>query len=323
MIQGFTNTEISNDFLSREQLQGTKVIMAEKLSRTQKESIIQNERGILSRHGRGFHFCSDFAQKNLYYVSWSDEYVCDSTYSVDREFLNCYLLMNVMEGRMTLRTGEKTYIVNESQMILLDLRHPHFYKADTTIRVQQYMLDGNALPAYYRLLTEHNGNVFHKDSRLQFLLSSLHQETMAAFPNDHTISMLITSMLCSLTGSLHLVDQDPVRQAKYYMNDHYMESITLEDIAAAVSLSKYYFCRLFEKKTGIAPWEFLIRTRIRNAMQMLAHSQASVEDIAASCGYSSTAHFIRSFKEHAGVTPGFFRRHFTDVQMDVMFYQKL
>lgn len=296
--------------------------MEKKLNRVQKESIIPDERGILSRHGRGFHFSSDFAQKNLYYLTWSDEYVCDDTYAVERDSLNCFLLMNLLEGRMTIRVNGETFRANESQLILLDLTRPHYYRADTRIRVQQYMLHGNALAAYYRLLTENNGFVFHKDSRMQFLLSSLYQETMAPFPNDHTISMLITGMLCSLTGSLQLVDQDPIRQAKYYMNDHYMENITLEDIAAAVSLSKYYFCRRFEKETGMSPWEFLIETRIRNAMQMLTHSSAPIEEVAASCGYSSQAHFIRSFKEHTGVTPGAFRRHFTDVHMGVMFSQK-
>lgn len=290
-----------------------------KLNRVQKESIIPNETGILSRHGRGFLFSSAFAEKNLYYMTWGDEYICDSTYKVDREMLDCYLLMNLLAGKMSLKTEEKTYMLNDGNMVLLDLRKPHFYKAETAIQVQQYMVHGNTLPAYYQLLTKDNGPVFHKDSRLQFILNSLKQETMMPVPNDHIISMLLTNMLCSLTGSLELIGEDPVRQAKYYMNDHYTENISLDDIAAAVSLSKFYFSRLFEKETGTTPWEFLIETRLRNAMQMLTHSNAAVEEIAASCGFSNTAHFIRTFKSHTNFTPGAFRRHFADVPMGVMF----
>lgn len=292
------------------------------LNRVQKKSIIPNEKGILSRRGRGFHFSSAFARKNLYYLTWSDEYVCDSSYQVDREMLDCYLLMNVISGKMALKYEEKKYSLTDSHMVLLDLRKPHFYRAETVTQMQQYMLHGAALPAYYTLLTEKNGPVFHKDSRIQYLLNSLKRETIVPVPNDHTISMLITTMLCSLTGSLNLVDNDPVRQAKFFINDHYNEEISLEDIAGSVSLSKYYFSRLFEKETGQTPWDFLVETRLRNAMQMLTHSNASVEEIGASCGFSNTAHFIRSFKAHTYYTPGAFRKHFTDVPMGFMFGQE-
>ena len=186
--------------------------------------------------------------------------------------------------------------------------------------MQQFMMNGGALAAYHDLLTKDKGPIFHKDSRLQYLLHALGKETMAAVPNDHTISMLITGILCSLSGTLDLKQHlDPIRQAQYYINDHYRENISLDDIAGSVNLSKYYFSRIFEKETGSSPWKYLIQTRLRNAMQLLTHSSYTVEEISFSCGFSSAAHFIRLFKEHTGFTPGSFRRHFSDVPMGFMF----
>ncbi len=292
--------------------------MDKKLDRVQIDSIITNEDGILARQGRGFHFCTPFARENLYHLSWSDEYICDSTYKVDREYLNCFLLMNLVSGKMTLQTEGAGWTVGDSDLVLLDLKKPHVYQAETRIQVQQYMLNGSVLPAYYRLLTEKGGPVFKKDSRLQFLLSSLKKESMAPMPDDHVISMLITNILCALSGSMRGRERDPVRQAQYYINDHYREEITLDDIAASVSLSKYYFSRMFEKEVGTTPWEFLIQTRLRNAMQMLTHSSASVDEIAELCGFATTNHFIRTFKAHTFFTPGAFRKHFNDVPMGYM-----
>ena len=292
--------------------------MEKKLDRVQIDSIIRDEGGILARQGRGFHFCTPFARENLYHLSWSDEYICDDTYRVDRDYLNCFLLMNLVSGKMTLQAEGKQWTLGDSELVLLDLKKPHIYQADTKIQVQQYMLNGGALPAYYKHLTEKDGPVFRKDSRLQFLLSSLKKESLAPMPDDHVISMLITNILCSLSGSMRGRERDPVRQAQYYINDHYREELTLEDIADAVSLSKYYFSRMFEKEVGTTPWEFLIQTRLRNAMQMLTHTSASVDEIAEFCGFATTNHFIRSFKSHTNFTPGAFRKHFNDVPMGYM-----
>ena len=90
------------------------------------------------------------------------------------------------------------------------------------------------------------------------------------------------------------LESDSIRKAKLYIEDNYGENISLDDIAGAASLSKYYFLRLFEKETGCAPWEYLTKTRIRAAMQLLAGSQETVSEIALAClsGHSRHIHTI-------------------------------
>ena len=285
------------------------------LNQVQKKAIIPNEAGILSQKGRGFHFPSDFAGNHLIHLLWSDEFICDENYKVNRESLACYELFNIVQGKMTVRTGGKTYTATDGNLVFLDLRFRHYYKADTVLQVQQYLIEGAPLQAYYQLLTEKNGPVFQKDSRISFQLSSLKNETMKKVPNDHLISYLLVGVLTSLSLSAVGETADPIRQARYYIADHYRENISLDDIAAAVSLSKYYFSRRFEKETGSTPWEYLTETRIRNSMQLLTHSYLTVDEIAMSCGFSDATYFIRTFKKLTGFTPGVFRRYFFDVTM--------
>ncbi|MBQ8306853.1 MAG: helix-turn-helix transcriptional regulator [Blautia sp.] len=288
------------------------------LDAVQQKSVIPGEQGIMSRHGRGFHFPSPFAKKHLYYLVWSDEYDCSPGYVVDRESLPCFMLMNLIKGKMRVTVNGKTFLAESGSLVLLNLNHPHCYQAETDLRVQQFMLNGNALPAYFNLLSEKQKSlVFHRDSKLSFLLSGLKKETMAPVPDDHLISMVITEILYALISGYQTDSSDPVRHAMYFITDHYKENISLDDIAGAVSLSKFYFSRLFEKETGYTPWEYLTEIRMRNAMHVLTHTNVGIEAIAENCGFSSAAHFIRAFRNYSGFTPGAFRRHFLEAPMGI------
>ncbi|MBR2766133.1 MAG: helix-turn-helix transcriptional regulator [Blautia sp.] len=106
------------------------------------------------------------------------------------------------------------------------------------------------------------------------------------------------------------LESDPILKAKRFIEANYGSNISLEDIAGAASLSKYYFVRLFEKETGCAPWEYLTRTRVRAAMQLLAGSRTTVNEIAVACGFANASGLIRVFRRYADCTPGAFRRQF-------------
>ena len=291
----------------------------DELDFVQRDSVIPGEGGIMSKHGKGFLFPSPFAKKNLYHVLWCDEYFCTPNYKVDRERLSCFLLMYLMSGEMSVTTNKKTYDLSGGSLILMDLNMPHSYRAKTNVQMQQYMVNGNVLPSYYKLLTENKrqGLVVQQDSRISFLMTSLKNETMTGLPNDHIINMLITEILTLMANAMTVTTSDPIRQAKFYMASHYNENISLDDIAGAVSLSKYYFSRLFEKETGYTPWEYLTEIRMRNAMHVLTHTGASIERIAESCAFCNATHFIRAFKSFTGFTPGVFRRYFSEVPMGI------
>ena len=91
------------------------------------------------------------------------------------------------------------------------------------------------------------------------------------------------------------------------MLNHYHENIKLEDIANHVYLSPYYFSRTFKKHMDSTPVEYLINYRINNAKKVLHNTDLSINEIAHSCGFNSTSHFITTFKKHVGMSPKKFR----------------
>ena len=103
------------------------------------------------------------------------------------------------------------------------------------------------------------------------------------------------------TGELE--ECDPAEVVCAYIEKHYAEEITLEQLAGTVHLSPGYLSRLFHKKTGVTFRSYINRTRVENAARMLRASHRGVNDIALDCGFCNLSHFHRVFKEHTGMTP--------------------
>lgn len=93
-----------------------------------------------------------------------------------------------------------------------------------------------------------------------------------------------------------------------YIEAHLNEEITLGKIAQIACFSPFHFHRIFTTLTGETPNSFIQRTRIEKAAQQLGNDKnISINEIAEKCGFSSSAHFSRTFRKHFGVTAREFR----------------
>jgi AraC family transcriptional regulator len=99
-----------------------------------------------------------------------------------------------------------------------------------------------------------------------------------------------------------------LRRVCDFIETHYADPITLDDMASVAGYSRFHFVRAFREATGTPPYAFLIQTRIRHAAMMLMSPGAIVAEVAQSTGFSTHAQFSTRFKEHVGVTPADYRR---------------
>jgi AraC family transcriptional regulator len=88
-------------------------------------------------------------------------------------------------------------------------------------------------------------------------------------------------------------------------------NITLAELAAAVQLSVFHFCRKFEKEFGCPPHAFIIKKRVEQATQLLSNTLLPIKVIAAQCGFSDQSHMTRLFRRFVGVPPAVFRKEMT------------
>ena len=88
----------------------------------------------------------------------------------------------------------------------------------------------------------------------------------------------------------------------------------LTDWATQLGMSEAHLCRRFKTYTGLSPFEYLARCRVRAAMQALRTSDRKIMDIALSVGFSDIGYFNRKFRQLADDSPHQYRQRFRTVE---------
>jgi len=92
-----------------------------------------------------------------------------------------------------------------------------------------------------------------------------------------------------------------------YIDTHYTEDLTLEDMADIIGFSKYHFSRLFKQYTNFTFCDYLKHRRIQAAEILLEQPEYSITEVALQAGFPSISTFNRIFKEYKNCTPTEFR----------------
>lgn len=88
-----------------------------------------------------------------------------------------------------------------------------------------------------------------------------------------------------------------------YLNKHFNEQITIDDIAEYVGYSKFYFCRRFKEITGYTVTTYINMKKIKYAKNLLNTSDMNINEIALKCGFNSVTYFSTTFKKYMGINP--------------------
>lgn len=92
-----------------------------------------------------------------------------------------------------------------------------------------------------------------------------------------------------------------------FMEHHFMDSLSLGQLAEEAGISRFHFVRLFKEGFGVTPHRHLVRLRMKAAAEMLSNTDLSVQEVASKCGYVSATHFSAAFQKHFSRTPSGFR----------------
>ena len=103
------------------------------------------------------------------------------------------------------------------------------------------------------------------------------------------------------------MDSEVINAVMTYINNHYREELSLEDVAKFAGFSRYYFSRSFKRQTGYSFKDYLCQKRLQVAMDLLIRTNRSMRDVATESGFGSVATFNRVFREKKGCTPTQYR----------------
>ena len=118
------------------------------------------------------------------------------------------------------------------------------------------------------------------------------------------VTNTLMDSIFDFTGVRHA---NVIHQSVQYINAHYAEKITLEEMARRVYLSPPYFSRVFKEETGEAFTAYLNRIRIDRSKELLRHKSIRLADIALLVGFEDQSYYSKVFKKLEGITPLRFR----------------
>jgi len=98
-----------------------------------------------------------------------------------------------------------------------------------------------------------------------------------------------------------------IAKARAYIQEHQTEELSLSQVAKAVNMSSYYFCKMFKKIAGINFTDYVARVRIEKSKNLLLNPNLRVSEIAFEVGFQSLTHFNRVFKKILGQSPTEYR----------------
>lgn len=111
--------------------------------------------------------------------------------------------------------------------------------------------------------------------------------------------------------SMLSVSKDSITHVTEYIDNNFNLPLTLDSLAEIAHLRPSYLSRIFHEKMGVTITEYITKKRIEKAEYLLIYTEASIQEIASRCGFSSTAHFHRIFKQKTDTTPLEYRHKHT------------
>lgn len=98
-----------------------------------------------------------------------------------------------------------------------------------------------------------------------------------------------------------------VQRAKEFIAQHFFEDISSARLAKELHFSRFYFCTVFKRSTGLTFTEYLARVRVERVKELLLNPNLRVSEIAFQTGFQSLTHFNRVFLKLTGQSPTKFR----------------
>ncbi|WP_372662307.1 response regulator [Cohnella sp.] len=99
-----------------------------------------------------------------------------------------------------------------------------------------------------------------------------------------------------------------ILQCQAYLQQHYMEDISLESVAAMFHFNPSYFSNLFKIRTGVNFSEYIISMRIKQAERILENTEDKISEISERVGFHNPSYFNKIFKRKTGISPNSFRQ---------------
>ena len=262
---------------------------------------------------------SAFARSSLLHLQEIGTLQALAPHTSSRSNLQSYLYFTVLSGSGMLTYDGKKYDLKKGDMVFIDCRKPYSHTTDSNLWSLRWChFYGPTLSFVYEKYVERGGRPTFRPEETAPFLSILDALYKLASGSDYIRDMRINEELNRLCTLLMEQSWHPeeattapkklsVVEVKEYLEQHYAEKISLDELSKQFFINKYYLTRVFKEQFGQSITAYLTSLRITHAKQLLRFSEKSVEEIGLECGLGQLHYFSRVFKEVEGVPPSIYR----------------
>lgn len=226
------------------------------------------------------------------------------------------LFQYTVEGEGLFRAGSREYPVRRGQAFLVNCPSDTAYRLpDAGVWEFLYVILVGDLACYHvnELITRHGHVLGMPEAPASVaLLRRLYDDATASVVRDkYWLAASVYRFLMELYRELDPRDETPAgirRAVQRIEHDYGNPLLGLEDLARDAGVSRFHFIRLFSRHTGLSPYAYLAKTRMRQAVDYLKSTDMNVKEISRLCGFNDFSYFCRVFKRQNGVSPGSSRK---------------
>ena len=263
---------------------------------------------------------STFARTSLLHLQEVGSLQAVHPHISTRTNLLSFLCFIVLSGEGTLSYEEQTYQLDQGDCVFIDCRKAYSHStSDNLWSLQWCHFYAPFLPAVYEKYKERGGRpVFHPKNLAKFreLFSEVY---LLASSSDYIRDMRLNEKLSMLLTMLMEESWHPedsmvskkrmeLTKLKEYLDEHYTEKISLDELAIHFFINKYYLTKIFKETYGTTINSYIIAKRITRAKQMLRFTDMTLEEIAIAVGLNGGNYFSRMFKKIEGISPREYRK---------------
>lgn len=279
------------------------------------------EKGTLP--GSEYYFFTAVPQLKPFYlfVTVIGHFFCDHRYRITRPGAHDPLLIYVHQGTLCLDTETGFYRAKAGMFLLIDCMIPHTYYCPDQAEIYFFHFSGEHATRMIRMLINQYGGCCVQSEKAPYILSRM-QHALKGLASGTVVSTGLLSRMAysalshlqdfdlplSAEPELRTTHSDIVNQTVHEIRNRLMQRITIDELAAAVSVSPSHLAHIFKRETGLSPIAYASMLKIDLAKILLDTTDKSVESIAATLCYASSASFINAFRKHTQTTPLAWRR---------------
>lgn len=238
----------------------------------------------------------------------------------------------VQEGRGSYFVNGQEYTMEKDDIIIFNNVEPHGWKllsGDMKLVVMVFspefvaeklsLFDEGYLKPFVERGSNFKNRIGHEETvnpKIRKIIDEIYRESEEAEEGSHLmikadVLRILTLLIrfCQNESSSDMMLQEKkkamarLEQAFIYIDEHYSEKITLEEVASSVYMSANYFSSYFRKITNMRFSEYLTGIRISHARELLRKPGSNVTEVALECGFRNISNFYRLYKKQVGVSP--------------------